>query len=177
MYKLLIPLVLLFSETVFSSQYDNLLYQKNDDMEAALKFISTPKDKINTIKSVVRGVLGDQKLVGFSNKIIEARETNNVPLFKSLTDQESLEKSEGMLDAVIEQLNDGSLIYGNEGYKYFVTSKPISEHYLNKFTNNTNKPSIILYFYHYHPSNGMLIGSPMYLMETKSSFKNILPVK
>ena len=62
MYKLLIPLILLFSETTFSSQYDDLLYQKNDDIEFALKFIGTPKDKIDTIKPIVRGELGNKKL-------------------------------------------------------------------------------------------------------------------
>ena len=178
MNKLFFLAILLFSEIAFSGQFDNLVYQKDSDIELALKFIGTPSEKITATKPLVRGNLAKQELVDFSNKIIEARETHNVSLFKSLTHQESLEKSKDMLNATLEQINDGGLIYGNENYKYFVTSNPVTDRYLNRFfKNNKNKPSVTLMFYHYHSSNGALIGSPMYLIKTNDGFKNVLPIR
>ena len=177
MYKLLIALILLFSETALAGQYENILYQKNDTLEHALSFIGTPKDKIDQFKSIVHGELADKKLISFSNKIIVARETHNVSLFKSLTDQESLRKSTNILNALIGQINDGSLFYGNEDYKYFVTSRPITDDHLKIFLKNNNKPSAIIYFYFYYPLKERLIGSQMFLIETKGGFKNVLPIK
>jgi len=174
----LVFFIFLFSETVASSQFTDLIYQKSENIDSALRFINVPEEKIEILRTLVKGKLADTALVNFSNKIVEARETRNVELFKNYVNQESVNFSPDMLNRMIDKISDGSLIYGNNGYKYFVTSEPISDRVLNKFySNNINKPSIALIFYHYHPSNGALIGSPTYLIKTESNFQIVLPVK
>ena len=178
MNRLFFLAIFLFSELALAGQFDYLVYQKDSDIELALKFIGTPSERIPTTMPLVRGSLAKQELLDFSNKIIEARETKNVPLFKSLIHQESLDNSKDMLNAAFEQIQDGSLIYGNENYKYFVTSNPIPDrHIIRFFKKNNNKPSITLMFYHYHPSNSALIGSPTYLIKTNDGFKIVLPIR
>lgn len=178
MTKFLMCLIILYSQSVTAEQYTDLLYQKSEDMESALRFVGAPEEAIGLLTSFVKGGLADQDLVNFSNRIIEARETRNVELFKKYVNQESLNISQEILNEVIDKIRDGSLIYGNSGYKYFVTSEPISDHVLERFyNNNVNKPSISLTFYHYHPSNGALIGSPTYLIKSESKHQIVIPVK
>jgi len=178
MRKLVILLIFMFSETATSGQYSGLIYQESGDIYSALRFIDAPDEKIEILRPLIKGKLADQALVNFSNKIIEARETKNIELFKGLTHQESLDYSKDMLRKIIEQIKDGSLIYGNNNYKYFVTSEPITERMLTRFFGkNVTKPSITLIFYHYHSSNGALIGSPMYLVKTEIGFRIVLPIR
>ena len=144
MKRLFFLTIFLFAELALAGQLDYLVYQKDNDIELALKYIGTPSEKIPATMPLVRGSLAKQELVDFSNKIIEARETKNVPLFKSLILQEGIENSKDMLNTMLEQIKDGSLVYGNEGYNYFVTSNTVPDRLLNRFfKNNKNKPQRI----------------------------------
>jgi len=177
MKKLFLLGMFVFSHMAYSGQYDYLLYQKDSDIDLALRFIGAPSEQIPALITRVRGNLAKQELIDFSNKIIEARETNNVDLFTSFVDKESLEKSKNMFNVTLDKIKDGSLIYGNEGHKYFVTSNNVLDRILNRyFKDYKNKPSITLMFYHYHKSNGVLIGSPTYLIKTNEGYKNVIPI-
>ncbi len=177
MNKVLFLVVLIISQMAFSSPYANLLYQESDDVVSALKFIGTPEEKLELYKDRVRGDLASQDLIAFANRIIKARETRDTALFKNSIDPESVEKSKEIFDRSIDKINDGSLLYGNKGFKYFVTSEPIAERHLNRlFKTITQKPSVTLYFYHYHSSKDRLIASSFYLKKVNNEFITVLPV-
>jgi len=178
MSRLLIYLIVMFSQSVTASQYTDLIYQKSEDLASALRFINTPEDKIEKLSGMVKGKLADNAQLNFSNTLIEARETRDVELFMNLVNKESFESPHEMLNKTIDQIRDGSYVYGNSGYKYFVTSEPVPDLVKNRFySNNINKPTIALVFHHYHPSNGALIGSPAYLIEAGNNYQIVLPVK
>jgi len=164
-----------------SDEAENLIYQKSTNLDAALKYVNTPDNKIKHLKHLIKGVLADQHLLRFANKIITARETHNETLILSLVNQESLTKPNKELDRIKGTIKDGSMIYGNKDFRYFVTKAPItakdSEDLKFYFKKNITKPSLILYFYHFHPSNGMLIASAVFLTKAENGYKIILPIR
>ena len=178
MKKLIYLLLFIAFNASASGDYKHLIYQEIENIQAALQFIDPPKEEIDILNSLVRGELANKQLIMFANKIIAARETRNAKAYANLIHYDSFDNSKKSLDSHLAGITDGSLFYGNEDFKYFVTKSPVSDRYVDKyFKNNTTKPSFILYFYHYHPSNGMLIGSPLYLAETEAGYKIILPVR
>jgi len=161
-----------------AGEAEKLIYQSSSNIEAALRFVGVPNDKVSLFENaVVKGHLADKNLIKIANRLVDAREKRNAKLIEGIVSKESLSKPSRELDEVRQQIKDGTLIYG-EGLRYFVTKASFSQKLVDyNFRNNVKKPSFVLYLNHYDPKKNILIGSPLYIAEVGGAYKIVFPVQ
>jgi len=155
------------------------LYQKDDSLINALKFIDTPEDRMETSFVSERGKLADQNQLSFANKLFGLGKSKDVDMFISLLSngtkkQLAYDNNKRMLHHHIRKIKDGTFLYGEYDCKFFATFREFTEkdrETLKKHVSFAETPSHVIHYWHFHRPNYMLIGSTFYLIEDEGSYK------
>ncbi len=158
-----------------------MLYQKSDSVTEALKFIETPEDRLVACLSSVRsrGNLANQEQLKFANKLFGIRKSKDTDAFISLLSNASRaqlydDNDKNMLRYYISLIEDGSFVYGQSDVKFFATMREYTEkddEKLMKHISFAEKPTDIITYYHFNRPQYMLIGTTLYLLKEKDSYK------
>jgi len=158
-----------------------MLYQKSDSFINALTFIDTPDDRTKTSLSFVskRGKLAEQNQLVFANKLFSLRKSKDVDMFISLLSdgtrkQLNDDNNKRMLHHHIREIKDSTFLYGEYDFKFFVTFGELTQgdrDTLEKHVSFAETPSHVVHFWHFHKPNYMLIGSTLYLIEDRDSYR------
>jgi len=161
---------------VFSS---NSLYQKQGSIRYALEFIGMPEELIDTTFVSKRGQLANPQQLEFANKLFSVRKSKDVDMFISLLSdgtkkQLNDDNNKRMLHHHIKEVKDGTFLYGEYDFKFFVTFRKVTEklsEMLKKHVSFAETPSHAIHYWHFHKPNYMLIGESYYLIEDEGSYK------
>lgn len=155
------------------------LYQKDDSLINALKFIDTPEDRMETSFVSERGKLAAQNQLSFANKLFSLRKSKDVDMFISLLSEGTKKQldddnNKRMLHHHIRKIKDGTFLYGEYDFKFFATFRKFREKdwdMLKKHVSFAERPTDVIHFWHFHKPNYMFIGSTSYLTEDEGSYK------
>lgn len=159
-----------------------LLYQQSDSVAEALKFIEVSEDRFVTSLSFVRnrgGKLADQSQLEFADKLFGVRESKDMDTFVSLLSNATRaqlydDNDKRMLHYYIEEIKNGSFIYGGNDFRFFAMFAEFTdkdEEKLKKHVVFGEKPTHIITFYHFDKPKNMLMGTNFYLLKDKDSYK------
>lgn len=158
-----------------------LLYQGGGTFSDALAFIEVPDDRMEKTLSSVnkRGKLPDQNQLAIANKIISLRESKDIDLFvrllsngtkKKLTD----DNNKRMLHYYLRAIEEGTFLDAEEDSKFLATIRRFTDEdrdKLKKHVSFPETPTHIMTVYHFNKPAYMLIGTNLYLLEDKDSYK------
>jgi hypothetical protein len=155
------------------------LYQKDDSLIDALKFIDTPEDRMETSFVSKRGKLADQSQLAFANKLFSLRKSKDVDMFISLLSDGSKKQldehnNKRMVRHHIRKIRNGTFLYGEYDCKFFATFRELTQKdwdMLRKHVSFAETPAHVIHYWHFHRPNYMLIGSTFYLIEDEGSYK------
>jgi len=156
---------------------DETLYQKQDSIKNALKFIGTPEERMDTDFVRKHGQLASPRQLEFANKLFGVRKSKNVDMFISLlSDGTKKHLNDGnnrrMLHQHIKEINAGTFLSGEEDFSFFATFREFTDKdrdTLKKHVSFAEPPTHAIVYYHY--SKNMLLGSTLYLIKDKGSYK------
>jgi len=153
------------------------LYQKQDSIRYALEFIGTPEELIDTTLVGKRGQLASPQQLNFANKLFSVRKSKDVDMFISLlSDGTKKHLNDGnnrrMLHQHIKEISAGTFLSGEEDFNFFATFRDFTDKdrdRLKKHVSFAEPPTHAIVYWHF--SKNMLLGSTLYLIEDKGSYK------
>ncbi len=165
-----------------SIQYEDVvcpfLYQENDSLENALKFIEVPEAEYETYISYIQkeGELISGDSLKLANKYLNLGINKNPDFFISMLSKKTIKqlnntKKNGYLARMINKIKEGTLF--KEDYKYLAVISKVSKELIEslKKTNFTQMPTHRIIFYYFYRPKYMLIGSSVYFIEENNSYK------
>jgi hypothetical protein len=159
-----------------------LLYQENDSLVNALKFVEAPEEKYESYISSIQkyGDLVSGDLLKVANKYLSLSTNKNPELFISMLSEKTKDilnddSKNGYLLRRINQIKEGTLFNSEEEYKYLAVSSAVSQELKDtlKKANFTQMPTHRIFFYNFYRPKYRLIGSSVYFIEEKGSYKII----
>jgi len=157
-----------------------MLYQKRNSLNDALVFIEAREDKLESYISSVgeKRELVNQDQLNFANKLFSLRTSKDTEFFISLLSEKANEQlkddnKNGILIHHIEEIKNGTFLYGEYDFKFFATLGKLSKEEHDKLQNVdfTETPTHNIVYWHFHKPKNMLIGSTYYLIEDEDSYK------
>jgi hypothetical protein len=158
------------------------LYQGTDSLADALAFIEVPEDRMESSLASVgkKGRLAEGGQLALANKLFSLRQSRNAELFKSLLSDATRRELDGPDDSKqmvrhhLQEIEDGTFLYGEWDVKFFVTFHALTQEELDTLAEHVSysqPPTHSFTFYHFHKPNSMLVGTRIYLIPDGDSFR------